>query len=402
MRPLNTSLSLLLVVLGLFALGGCTEPESMGLYDPNEPQGLSPTITSISPAGAAFAGMDTIAIQGTNFSSVPANNIVYFNSSPAVLLSVSPTRISMIAPLVTMDSIGVRVAVRGAVPFSNTYQYRLHAGTASFGGLAAGDLSNALATDAAGNLYAGYAIFGNDAGILKFTAAGVRSNYAPLTTGVTQWTSLKMGPGGYLYGVRNVRAIYRFNPGGGASAAIWTSFGSGVYISDIDFDKDGNIWGGGNNTNIYRVDKNKATAMYPFVGYVRSVRVYNDYLYIAARTDAGEKIWRAPITSGALGTPEVYFDFGAAYPTAVPLAITFSSDGVLYIGTDSQDGLVIVESDKTFHAPYVAYQSLFSTGIKFLGWGSGEDLFASSTSGLLLKFLIRGKTSATYFGGILP
>ncbi len=398
MRPLNNFLPLLLAVLCLFALGGCTEPESMGVYDPSEPQGQSPTITSMSPAGAAFAGMDTIVIQGTNFSPVPANNIVYFNASPAVLLSVSPTQINMIAPLVTMDSIGVRIGVRGAVAFSNTYQYRLHAGTASFGGLAADDRSNSLATDAEGNLYAGYAIFGNDAGILKFTAAGVRSNYAPLTAGVTQWTSLKMGPAGYLYGVRNVRAIYRFNPGGGTSAAIWMSFGSGVYISEIDFDKDGNLWGGGNNTNIYRVDKNKATAMYPFVGYVRSVRVYNDYLYFAAKTDAGEKIWRAPISAGALGTAEVYFDFGAAYPTAVPLAITFSSDGVLYIGTDSQDGLVIVELDKFSRAPYSAYKSLFDTGIKFLGWGSGENLFASNTSGQLLRFLVRGKTSATYFG----
>ena len=340
-------------------------------------------------------------MDSSNTAHVLANNIVYFNAQPAVLLTVSPTQIMLTAPLVTMDSIGVRIAVMGAVSFSNTYQYRLKAGAAILPGLVTGELSNSLATDVPGNLYAGCSTSGTDAGILKFTASGVRSIYAPATTGVILWTSIKMGPAGYLYAARGVRAIYRFIPGGGTSAAIWMTFGSGTYISDIDFDKDGNVWGGGNNTNIYRADKNKVIAAYPFVGVVHSVRVYNDYLYFAAKTDAGEKIWRAPITSGALGTPEVYFDFGAAYPTSVPLAITFSSDGVLYIGTDSNDGLVIVNSNKTFYAPYTAYQSLFGTGLGFLAWGSTDGLFASTSSGVLLKFTIRGKTSATYFGSTL-
>lgn len=401
MRPLNMTLPLLLAVLSLFALGSCTEPDSLGLYDPNEPHAASPTITSISPAGTAFAGMDTIVIQGTNFSSVMADNFVYFNASPAALLSVTPTQISLKAPLVTVDSIGVRVAVRGAVAFSNTFQYGLHAGAATFPGLVTGELSNALATDVAGNLYVGCSTTGVDGGILKFTAAGARSIYAPATAGVILWTSLKMGSGGYLYATRGVRAIYRFNAGGGASAAIWMTFGSGVYITDIDFDKDGNVWGGGNNTNIYRADKNKAIASYPFVGVVHSVRVYNDYLYFAAKTDAGEQIWRAPITSGAMGTPEVYFNFGAAYPANIPLSITFSSDGVLYIGTDSHDGLVIVNQNRTSYAPYAAYQSLFGTGLAFLTWGNTDDLYASTSNGVPLKFSIRGKTSATYFGSTL-
>jgi hypothetical protein len=401
MRPSTITVTRLLAVLSLFALGSCTEPDSMGLYDPNEPQAPSPTITSISPAGTAFAGMDTIIIQGTSFSSAMEKNIVYFNAQPAALLSVSPTQITLKAPLVTMDSIGVRVAVMGAVSFSNTYRYRLHAGVAALPGLVTGELTNSLATDAAGSLYASCSTAGIDAGILKFTAAGARSIYASATVGVVLWTSLKMGPAGYLYAARGVRAIYRFNAGGGGSAAVWLAFASGTYLTDIDFDKDGNVWGGGNNTNIYRADKNKVIASYPFVGSVHSVRVYNDYLYFAAKTDAGEQIWRAPITSGAMGTPEVYFDFGAAYPANIPLAITFSSDGVLYIGTDSHDGLVIVNPNKTFYAPYTAYQSLFGAGLAFLTWGSADDLYASTSNGVLLRFTIRGKTSATYFGSTL-
>lgn len=391
----------LLAVFGLTVLGGCTKPESLGLYDPNEPQADTPTITSISPTGAAFAAMDTIVIRGANFSTTLADNIVYFNGSSAVLLSATPTQISLAAPLVTLDSIGVRVAVKGAVRFSNTFQYRLRAGTAVYGGLPSDELSNALATDASGNLYAAYTLLEKDAGISKFTASGVRSRHAPGTTGVNEWRTLKMGPGGYLYAVRNVRAIYQFSPGGGSAAAIWTVPATGIYLSDMDFDKDGNVWTGGNNANIYKVDANKVATAYPFAGNIRALRVFNDYLYFAAKTGAGEKIWRAPITAGALGTAEVYFDFGAAYPTNMPLAITFSSDGVLYIGADSPDGLIIVDANKACTAPYTAYNSLFTNGIEYLAWGNADELYASSKDGLLLKFIVRDKTGAPYFGSTL-
>jgi hypothetical protein len=131
------------------------------------------------------------------------------------------------------------------------------------------------------------------------------------------------------------------------------------------------------------------------------MRVFSGYLYFSAKTDAGEKIWRAQISSGSLGTAEVYFDFGAAYPAMIPLSITFSSDGNLYIGTDSQDGLLIVSSSKTVTAPFGAYQSRFGTGLAYLAWGSADDLYASTSNGVLLKFMIRGKKSAPYYGSTL-
>jgi len=402
MRPLAKILTFLLIALGLLSPCGCTKDDSVGLYDPDESTAPAPTITGISPAGSAFAGMDTIVIQGTNFSPVLGNNSVFFNAQPAALLSVSPSQITLKAPLVTMDSVGVRVSVMGALEFSNTYQYRLNAGARPFGALIATELAASLATDATANLYAAYCATGRDAGILRLTPAGSQSTYAPATSGVAIWTGLKMGPAGYLYAARNVRAVYRFTPGGGSAATAWTaSFPGGTFILDIDFDRTGNLWCCGSAGNIYRVDPSRVITTYAFTGNLRAVRIYNDYLYFAAKTGAGEKIWRAPITGGTLGTPEVYFDFGTAYPGKTPLAITLSSDGVLYIGIDGPEGLVIVNQDKSSSAPYAAYQSLFSTGIGFLAWGNADDLYASAVSGALLKFTIRGKTSAPYFGSTL-
>jgi hypothetical protein len=397
----RTTSSLFFTALGLLFLSSCTKPDDSSLYDPNVSYRPSPSITSISPSGGAVAGMDTLIVRGTNFSSVLAENSVYFNAAPATLLSATATQIVLVAPMVASDSIGVRVAVSGSLQFSNTSLYKLSAGVVPWGNLLATETSTSVATDAAGNLFSGFSLSAIEAGIIKCTPTGVRSTYAPATSGVVLWTSLKMGPGGYLYAARNFRAVYRFAPGGGASGAVWLAFPVGTAINDIDFDQNGNLWGGGNNLNLYRVDPNKAITTFPFVGNVHCVRVFNGYLYFSAKTDAGEKIWRALISSGTLGTPEVYFDFGAAYPANVPLSITFSSDGIMYVGTDTQGGLLVVNANKTVSAPFGAYQSRFGTGLAYLAWGSADDLYASTSNGILLKFMIRGKKSAPYYGSTL-
>jgi hypothetical protein len=345
--------------------------------------------------------MDTVVLQGTNFSSIVAENSVYFNAQLATLLTATSTQITLISPIVISDSVAVRAAVTGAYLFSNTVLCKVKAGAATFGGLSATEQSTALATDTSGNLYAGRSTNSIDIGLLKFTAAGSRSSYAPATGGVVGWTSFKMGPGGYLYAARGVRALYRFSPGGGASADLWVAFPSGTLITDIDFDQSGALWGCGDTTNIYRVLVDKTITAFPFAGQVYSLRVFNGFLYFAAKTNAGQKIWRAQISSGGLGTPEVYFDFGAAYPANIPLAITFSSDGVLYIGTDSPDGLVIVQPSKSYSAPYKSYKASFGTGLGIFAWGSADNLYCSTSDGILLKFLIRGKTSAPYYGSTL-
>ena len=303
--------------------------------------------------------------------------------------------------MVALDSVAIRVSVSGSDKFSNTFQYKLIAGVVAFGGLATGQLATALATDATGNLYAGYSASGIEAGILKYTTAGVQSSYAPATSGVAAWSSFKLGPpGGYIYGARNVRALYRYSPGGGSSAALWTQI-VGTTLADLDFDQSGNMWVGGNNSNIYRIGQDKTVTPFPFVGVVHSVRVYNGYLYFSAKKDTLERVWRAQISTSGLGTPEIYFDFASVYPTNTALVITFSSDGILYIGTDSPDGLVVVNPDKSYSAPFAAYKSLYSPGFLSLAWGASNTLYATSTAGVLMKFIVRGKTSAPYYGSTM-
>jgi hypothetical protein len=396
----RTTAFLSFVALIILFVSGCDNPKTGSLFDPNAAYRPQPTIASVSPTGSAFAGMDSVLITGANFSTVLAENSVLFNTTAATLVGATATQITLIAPLVPADSVALRVSVSGSDKFSNTFQYKLVAGIAAFGSLGSSELGSALATDATGNLYAGFSAASVEAGILKITPAGVRSSYAPGTAGVAAWSGFKMGPGGYIYGVRNVRAIYRYAPGGGSSAALWTQV-VGTTFTDFDFDQSGNMWVGGNNSNIYRIAQDKTVTPFPFVGFVHSLRVYNGYLYFSAKTDAGEKVWRAQISVSGLGTPEIYFDFASAYPTNVPLAITFSSDGILYIGTDSPDGLVVVNPNKTYSAPFAAYKSIYSPAFLSLAWGATNDLYATSSAGILMKIIVRGKKSAPYYGSTL-
>lgn len=397
----STSFTIAITIVFLF-MSGCEEEKSSSLFDPSAPSLAVPAITSVTPPGSAVAGIDTVFVQGTGFSPTLSDNSIFFNASQAQIIRATPTQLVCVAPLLVGDSVIIRAAVHGSYEFSNKLLYALKPAVAVFGDLGATELSTALTTDSSGNIYPTFSINAADAGLLKFSPAGVRTVYAPKTSGLP-WTGLKMGPGGYVYGVRNSRAVFRYAPGGGAVAGVWTQVTTptGILFGDIDFDQDGNVWGVGNNTNIYRIAPNKAVTSFAFTGNIHSVRVFDGYLYFAANTDAGEKIWRAQITAGNLGTPEIYFDFAAAYPQNIPLAITFSSDGDLYIGINSQDGIVVVTPSKSYYTPLSVYKQLFGTGVASITWGKGEDIYCSTVAGLLLKINVTGKKSAPYYGAIL-
>jgi hypothetical protein len=392
--------ALIPIVLLSAMLIGCENEETGSLYDPNYTSPRpDPTITSIAPSGGAYAAVDTLVITGTNFSATLEENTVYFGGSPASLLSASTTQLRLLSPLTTGSGIEIKAGVSGASLFSNAVKYDLTAAVVAYGNLGPTETAGPMTRDASGNLIVSIKPEGANARIFKFTAEGVRSEYAPETGGTPQWNSLRFGPGGYLYATRGVRAVYRFAPGGGSAAALWVAFPIGVFATDIDFDQNNQLWVGGNNSNLYLIRPDATTKAFPFSGNVRAVRVFDGYLYFAATTSSGDQIWRASISGDNLGTPEIYFDFSAAFSgQGLPMtSMTLSSDGFLYIGTTAPVYLVVVPPSKAYGSPYKAYATLFGTGTLGLTGGSGNALYASGLSGALLKILW-GKTSAPYYG----
>ena len=394
----------------VLALMSCEEnPSTPNLYDPSNTGGATPSVTSVSPADSAQAAIDTLIITGQNFSTVPSNNLVFLNASSGNVVAATATQLTVTTPFVVGDSVSIAVAVQGSSKLSNAIVYKLTAAVKTFGGLTVTELAYGLATDTSGNLYAAITASNLEAGILKITQSGARSSYAPATAGTTKWNSIKMGPSNTMYAARGVRALYSFPTNGGGSAAIWTaSFPGGISITEFDFDAGKNIWAGGNTANIFQVQPNKTLTPFPFLGNVRSLRAYNGYLYFSALTDSlsgrpaselGEKIWRAQITGGGLGTPEVYFNFDQAYPGSSAFGITFSSDGVLYIGTDAPGRIVVVLPNKTYSTPYATYSALLGPACYTFAWGKGDQLYVSGSNGALARISVRGKQSAPYYGG---
>jgi hypothetical protein len=394
MKTSRCSLITLGVILGVMALmSGCKKDAPTSLYDDpavNVQGSPQPVITSVDPPASALAGVTTITITGSNFSSVAAENLVYFDATLAPLLSNTTTQLVVRAPTLVKDSVTLRVAVYKSPSFSTPRQYKLMTAVAEMG-LGKTDEPYGVTTDAAGNVYVSVL----SSGVKKFTPDGTKSDYSSHAAGVTRWSAMKMGPGGVLYSARILRAIYQ-TPAGGGAPTLWLSSGVGT-IYDMDFDAGGNLWAGGNNASVYRVKQDKSVKAFAFTCNARSIRVYNGYLYVGGLVGTTEGVWRAQIVNAdSLGTFEQYFDFTTAYPGYIVNAVTFAADGDMYIGTDATAAIVIVHPNKSTEA---LYPGLFTPTTLLFAWGAADDMYAirSVNTPKLLKITML-KSGAPYYG----
>jgi hypothetical protein len=403
----RTTLLLVILVLGLVLVSGCENPQTGSLYDPGatspKPQ---PTITSISPQ-SGLAGVTTITITGTNFSTTKEENSVLFDATAMQVLTATTTQLTVKAANLIKDSIGIRVQVTGADLFSNKVLCKLEAAVAEFGKLDLLDEVWGTTTDATGNVYVSLVTNGTGMGIKKFTAAGVKSDYAP-SGGVTKWSSLKMGPGGELYLARILKAIYKI-PAGGGSPAVWAAFGNLGTVFDMDFDQSKTLWAGGNNASVYRILANKNVMAFPFAANVRAVRVFGNYVYFGGlvTADNAEKVVRFKIVSSdSLGPQEDYFNLTTSPlggGTKAIFAINFNTDGDMYLGTDAADPIIIVHPDKTAE---VLHPGVLSPAMHIFASGVGSTLYAvkgTSASGAVgvsgkIYKINPLKTLAPYYG----
>jgi hypothetical protein len=384
-----------LAMLTVLVMAGCNEEPPASLYSENYTSRPQPVVTTLVPATTALAGVTTVTITGSNFSPTIAENQVYFDATPATILTASATQLTVRAPNLVKDTVALRVSVYKSDKYSEPKQYQLLAAVADFGGLAKTDEPYAVTADAAGNVYVSISA----SGVKKITPAGVKTDYASHAAGVTKWSAMKMGPAGVLYSARILRVIYQ-TPAGGGAPVIWVTGSAIGNIYDLDFDASGNVWAGGNNPSIYRVKQDKSIKAFPFVANARAMRVYNGYLYVGGRVDTVEGVWRAPIISAdSLGTFEQYYNFSASYPGSIVNAVTFAADGDMYIGTDAAAAVVIVHPSK---AAEPLYPGLFTPSTLLFTWGTGDAMYLIRTINIpqLIKETML-KNGAPYYGTTL-
>lgn len=394
-----------ILIISLLMAASCDYGDAPSLYDEDFQGNPDPVITSVEPPNMALAGIGYITITGQNFSSTTEHNRIYFNDKKGVVLEASQTQLRVRPPVLRGEDIRLRVSVAGAVEFSNTYMYELQlAVEEAWGGLSDAQTPWGIAIDNEGNLYVSIEGLGEFGGVKKITPDQEQSDYASRQAWIYPY--MKMGPDGSLYmarGPATFPAIYSVAPGGG-TASPWL-LGSGLgRIRDLDFDEHGNIWAGGNNNPaIYRITPDKEVEAFPFEhSDVRSIRVFDGAVYVAAVNDDAHNIWKFPFTEpGIAGDPELYFAFSDQYghADAGAFAITFSSAGEMFVGTDGPDALIIVYPDKSWEPFYPG--TLFPKNMA-MAWGDGPNLFMTREAfGDNAQKIIRVNTqkeSAPYYG----
>jgi hypothetical protein len=327
-----------------FLLQNCDSPSSNSLFDKDAEFNPDPTIASVSPANGFFAGYLTVTINGSNFSTVAAENNVWFNNRKATVVSATATQLVVNTPNYVADSIQIKVNVDGALAYSNSIRYKLEALYENATSFAPGLVPYVAAVGPAGEYYVSVEASGLPAGVSVFNSTGVtREAYTPAQS--FTYRAMKYGPDGGLYMLRvtgGESLIRRSPPNGGAT----TTWASGIgRPEDLDFDEQDFLWLVGSNEgavtvanrSIVRVQNlgaSRALVRYPFDANGTAVKVYNGYLYVGGTRANVPYIWRFPINSSdnSLGAEETVVNLGTAYnANVVPRSLAFATDGTLFV-----------------------------------------------------------------------
>jgi hypothetical protein len=365
-------LNVTVAVVSLLQVMGCREDPPPSLFE-NFSNAPTPVIASIAPLPSALAGVTTVTITGTNFSSVLTNNIVYFDASPGTMMEASATQLKVIPPILVKDSVKVRIYTAGSDLFSDSKLYKLESATFKLDQIKSGQEPWAIAGDSTGAVFVSVSGKGIQLIPTGDTARAWNTSSFPQI-----WQSLKFGPDGRLYGCWNIQAIARIAAGSSITPIF---FAGGTKIKDFAFDVQGNIWAAGNNTSIFRVTPTNNIKAFPLSASIRAVRVYGGYLYLAGtinRADTLDQVIRYPIISvDSLGPQEVYFNFSASALGGLNkylYSMAFTSSGDLLLGTDRTKDPILIIRASTRNVE-VFYANIFTPTPHILAWGRGTNLY---------------------------
>lgn len=395
----------LLIGILILVIAGC-DGDSSSLYDPGyEADRPDPTISVIEPEDGWIAGVDTVVIRGENFSAQPEENRVYFGGLPGIIHSATSTEIKVRPSRVVGEQLPVKMAVRFAINFSNEMSYRLDQAVFPAPGSISNDNILAVATDDNGGIFFAFQE-GDDQiprGIKKWDTND--DSVEQILPSRINWTSLKIGPDGLVYGARNIFGIYRQTPSGTIDNNPFAVGNSGEAYVDIDFDEDQNLWAVGNNANIFRIDiETGSIERFPFEGNLRAVRYYNGKLYMGGRFDDGSEngsleIWTMDVSNGQASNAQRYLNISEVTDTEFNLfSLTFDASGRLYIGANTGTGIYTWTNSEGFLEFYPGLVE--PTGYSF-AW-MDEFLIVSATNREestrhALKIDVR-RQGAPYFG----
>jgi hypothetical protein len=383
----------------IILLQSCTNDYPPSLFNPNEKFNPDPQITAIQP-DSAFAGVDTLTITGKNFSTVVEENDVYFNGEKGTVLSSTATSLRVVPANVISDSIKIQVHVKGALKFAEYSPYKLQPIFVEIGGFDDYDDPYGIAVDKDENIYVSL----NGQPVQKIARDGSVSDYSKLIRGLA--THMRWASDDGIYYVFGLKYLLKIKPGGGGDA-LFAVLPGGAF--DLDLDQDGNVYCGGGGNAIYRVAPNKSVKTvkkYPEI-YISAVRIFNGYVYVAGKytgtdtTHIMNGIWRNEILTGvdSLGATELVLNFDKYFVGNQVMAIAFSQDGEMLIGTDQAEGILVLHKNGSLTP---LYPGILGPDIYTIVWGNGNYIYVTRkntdvSKRRVLKINTREK-GAPYYG----
>jgi hypothetical protein len=390
---------------------GCSEEAPPQVYDPNPPAGAEPTITAVNPPTSALAGITDVVITGANFSAVPAQNTVYFDTARGTVISATATQIVVKAPNYPHPSLQIKVVVQTALTFATyppagTPGYALELAAEEYGGFGNLDEVYSIAMDNQENLYA--QVKGSPLGLVKIVApSDTAKPYGTMT--FPKASEMRFGPAGALSLQQSNQTNHHLIPAGGGGSTVRVTLP--FRASTFDFDESGNAFCGGNRTGIAVISPTgTARAVGTFATYeIRALRVYAGSLYIAgyySGTDpslARSGVYRCQITpvTGDLGAPATMLDWTqtGAFSASQILSLNFTADGTMLVGTDNADPILLVTPGG---AQSVLYPGVLAPPATHMVWGGGSYLYVNRYSSTpSVRRVIRvtmGMTGAPEYG----
>jgi len=326
----------------------CNNNYPTSIYDENAEYKPDPEIARILP-DSAFAGVDTLQIEGKNFSTDPSKISVYFNGTKGVVVTSSETVIWVIPAKIISDSVEIKVSVQGALKHAVFASYKLKTAVKIIHEFEEYEKPYGITTDANGNIYFSLVSMGNSDGIKKLAPDGTLTDFSPKSG--NYYTDLKYGPDNRVYGSITPYKRAIFASAEGTRAKTLAVSDTKAKFTALDFDNNSNIWTGGLGEKIFRIASDGSESEeFTFTPKISAIRFYNGSLYVAAKEDSTEAIWKIPISSNKLGTPEKYFDVLTNLHGYSVNDITFTSNGKILLGTTAEFfdeySLVTVEGGK--------------------------------------------------------
>tara|TARA_B100000579_G_scaffold102507_1_gene81581 strand:- start:4864 stop:6081 length:1218 start_codon:yes stop_codon:yes gene_type:complete len=378
MRILSLFRIILPISLVMFSCEDPNYPEN--IWDEDDQGNASPSISSVEPEGSAFAGIDTLTINGQNFSENSSANLVYFNNMLGNVINATSTSLKVVTPNLVSDSVQIRVAVQGAFLFADhSSLYTLTAAVSDYGPFDQFTDIFSLDLDRDENLIVSMDGSPN----AEFWIVDTNQDSAVWSGALAKASGMKLGPTGSVYFVNYQRFLYKDEQGTPKeNSEIFKRLNGNA--TDLDFDSYGNLFVGGAGSTIDVVDINDDDGLTSGVTEAKnldtldilSLRVLNDYLYVLTTTVTSDQaIYKMQILddSGSLGDIELVFDWSSyTNKLSSALCFTLSEAGDLFVGSDSDDQpLTYIQNGNASGF----YSSILTAPISYMAWGNSNYLY---------------------------